>query len=299
MQLSGLVDLVIIGLFRGGLYALMAVGLALVFGVMNIAQFAHGEFYMIGAYVAFFGAAMLGVNPLIAWAMAVVVVFVVGVLVERSVFLPLRIRSHEGWVMNAFLLTVGISFVIQNIALAWLGPSYRGITEYWPGNISITPTLNVSADRVAAAVAAIVTIVALWLFLKSTRIGRAIRAVAQDERGATLVGINLSRIHWFTFGLSTALAGLAGAVLLPMTQAYPSVGFKPMVLSWYVVMLVGMGSISGAVVGGFIIGILESFSYYYLGGGWQDVVVLSILILILLFKPSGLFGAEVKGIWER
>lgn len=299
MVLSGLVDLVIIGLFRGGIYALMALGLALVFGVMNIAQFAHGEFYMIGAYVAFFGAAVLGVHPLLAWVMALVCSFAVGVLVERTVFLPLRLRSREGWVMNAFLLTVGVSYVIQNVALAWLGPSYRGITEYWKGGFSITAGLNVSADRMASFVAVIVTIGALWLFLQRTRIGRAIRAVAQDERGATLVGINLSRIHTLTFGVSTALAGLAGAVLLPMTQAYPNVGFKPMVLSWYVVMLVGMGSISGAVVGGFIIGILESFSYFYLGGGWQDVVVLGVLILILLFRPSGLFGAKVKGIWER
>jgi branched-chain amino acid transport system permease protein len=114
-----------------------------------------------------------------------------------------------------------------------------------------------------------------------------------------LVGINLSRIHALTFGLSTALAGLAGAGLLSLTQAYPAVGFRPLVQSWFVVMLVGMGNIPGAVFGGFIVGVLESFSYFYLGAGWQDVVTVFVLILILLFKPSGLFGAEVKGIWER
>jgi branched-chain amino acid transport system permease protein len=265
---------------------------------MNIAQFAHGEFYMVGAYAAFFAASVLGLHPLLAILFAFLCSFAVGVLIERATFLPLRKRSREGWVMNAFLLTVGISFAVQNAALAIFGPTYRGIAEYWQGSARIG-ALSISFDRITSFLVAVVAIGGLWVFLARSRIGRAIRAVSQDERGAMLVGINLSRIHALTFGLSTALAGLAGAGLLSLTQAYPAVGFRPLVQSWFVVMLVGMGNIPGAVFGGFIVGVLESFSYFYLGAGWQDVVTVFVLILILLFKPSGLFGAEVKGIWER
>jgi branched-chain amino acid transport system permease protein len=298
MDWSTLLDLFVTGFLRGGIYALMAVGLALVFGVMNIAQFAHGEFYMVGAYAAYLGASILGLPPLVAMLFAALVCFLVGVVIERAVFRPLRQRS-EDWIMNAFLLTVGLSFVLQNGALALFGPNYRGVTQFYEGNVRLTAGLNISLDRAAAFVLAAAAIGGLWLFLLKTRTGRAIRAVAQDERGAMLVGISLSRIHALTFGLSTTLAGLAGASLLSLTQAYPTVGFRPLVQSWFVVMLVGLGNIPGAVVGGFIVGLLESFSYVFLGAGWQDVVTVVVLILILLFKPSGLFAGQVKGIWER
>jgi branched-chain amino acid transport system permease protein len=298
MDWPSLFDLLVTGGLRGSVYALMAVGLALVFGVMNIAQFAHGEFYMVGAYAAFFGAVVLGLPPLAAIAFAALISFAVGAIIERAAFVPLRKRS-EDWVMNAFLLTVGLGFVLQNTALALFGPNYRGITEYWSGKLRLTAGLNISLDRFAAFAIAAAAIIGLWLFLVRTRTGRAIRAVAQDERGAMLVGINLGRVHMLTFGLSTTLAGLAGASLLSLTQAYPTVGFRPLVQSWFVVMLVGLGNIPGAVVGGIIVGLLESFSYVYLGAGWQDVVTVVVLIAILLFKPSGLFGSQVKGVWER
>jgi len=292
-------ELFVSGMLRGGLYALMAVGLALVFGVMNIAQFAHGEFYMVGAYAAFFAVGILGLNPILAILFGFLATFLVGVLIERVAFLPLRRRSREDWVMNAFLLTVGVSFAVQNGALAIFGPSYRGIVEYWKGIAHITADLYVSYDRIGSFLIAVGAIVGLWLFLARSRVGRAIRAVSQDERGATLVGINLSRIHALTFGLSTGLAGLAGAGLLSLTQAFPSVGYRPLVMSWFVVMLVGLGNIPGSVVGGFIVGMLEAGSYFFLGAGWQDVLTAGVLIVLLVVKPSGLFGAEVKGVWER
>jgi branched-chain amino acid transport system permease protein len=228
-----------------------------------------------------------------------VATFAVGVVIERIAFLPLRRRSGAGWVMNAFLLTVGVSFVLQNLALTLFGATYRGVTHYWPGVAHFPGGFNISVDRIVSFVIAIIAIVGLWQFLNQTKTGRAIRAVAMDERGATLVGINLGRIHLLTFGLSTGLAGLAGASLLFLTQAYPTVGARPLIQSWFVVMLVGLGNIPGAVIGGFIVGLIDTFSISYLGAGWQDVVSVSMLILILLFMPSGLFGSEVKGIWER
>ncbi len=165
MDWSSLLDLFITGLMRGGIYALMALGLALVFGVMNIAQFAHGEFYMIGAYAAYFFAAVLGLHPVLAVLLAAAVTFAVGVVVERTAFLPLR-RHSQDWVMNGFLLTVGLSFVLQNAALAILGPNYRGVTEYFDGSLRITSGLNITLDRVASFLFAIAAIAGLWLFLQ-------------------------------------------------------------------------------------------------------------------------------------
>lgn len=294
-----MLDLFVTGLLRSGIYILMAVGLSLVFGVMNIPNFAHGEFYMLGAYVAFFGYVFFGLDPLISIAIAAAVGFVVGALVEKSVFYTLRKKTKEEWVLNTFLVTVGLSIILQNGALAGWGAKYRGITSYWSGSLNIIGSINIPADRIVAFILAIVAVITFWLFLARTRTGRSIRAVAQDETAAMLVGIDLDRIHNLTFALSCMLAGLAGALLLSLNPAYPTMGLVPLYKAWYVVILVGLGNVTAPVVGGFIVGMLETFSYYFLGAGWQDVISLTVIIIILLVKPSGLFGTGVKGVWER
>jgi len=134
--------------------------------------------------------------------------------------------------------------------------------------------------------------------LQKTRTGRAIRAVSQDENGAKLVGINLDRIQTLTFALGSMLAGLGGASMLSLSPAYPFAGNKPLISSWFVVTIVGLGNVEGAIVGGFIVGIFESVSFFFLGSGWQDVASLVLLILLLLFKPTGLFGTQIKSVWE-
>ncbi|MBC8248724.1 MAG: branched-chain amino acid ABC transporter permease [Anaerolineales bacterium] len=299
MQLAAMWDLFMIGILRGGLYALMAAGLTLVLGVMNISSFMHGELYMIGAYMGWFAFVELGLNPILAILFAALGSFIAGMVIERSFFYPLRRRSKEGWLLNAYLVTVGLSFVLQNAALAIFRPIYRGIRTYWVGSIRISSGMSISVDRFMGFLVAVATIVAFWLFLRGTKIGRAIRAVAQDERGAMLVGIELDRIHTLSFGLSSMLAGIAGASLLSINPAYPTMGLLPLAKSWLVVILAGLGNIRGAIIGGFIVGIVEAASYYFLGAGWQDVTSVTMLIIILLFKPSGLFGTEVKGILER
>lgn len=299
MDLSALWELFLTGLLRGGLYALMAVGLSLVFGVMNIPQFAHGESYMLGAYVAFFAFSVLGLNPILTILAAAGIGFIVGALIEKAIFYPLRRRSQEQWIMNTFLLTVGISFVMQNGALALWGPNYFGVPRYWEGSFQIGTAMAIPLDRVIGFAIAILSIVGFWLFLARTNTGRAIRAVSQDETGAMLMGINLDRIHTLTYALSTMLAAIAGASLLSILPAFPTMGLNPLYKSWYVVILVGLGNVGAAIPGGFIVGMLETVTYYAFGAGWQDVVSLLILIVILLFKPAGLFGSPVKGIWER
>jgi branched-chain amino acid transport system permease protein len=298
MDLSTLQNLLVTGLLRGGLYALMAIGLALVFGVMNICHFAHGEFYVIGAYAAYFAYAVYGLNPILAIVIAMLISFLAGMIAEKIFLLPLRRRSKSDWIMNSFLLTAGLSVVLQSLFKIGWGVRYRGITQYWDFTLKVG-SMTIAGDRVVAFVIAMAAIIGFWLFLKHTRIGRAIRAVSQDERGAMLIGVNLDRIHSLTFALGSMLAGLGGASLLSLTPAYPYAGNKPLISSWFVVTIVGLGNVGGSIVGGFIVGLFESFSYSYLGQGWQDVASLALLIILLLVKPSGLFGTAVKGVLER
>jgi branched-chain amino acid transport system permease protein len=291
-------QLLLTGCLRGGLFALMAVGLSLVFGVMNIPQFAHGEFYMLGAYVAYFAFRVAGWDPLAAIAIAGLAGFLAGIGVEKAVFYPLRRRAPGPWVMNAFLVTVGLSFAMQNAAQAVWGGNYFGITRYWSASASLGTSLAIPLDRLMAFAIAIAAIAGFWLFLWKTSYGRAIRAVAQDETGARLVGIDLSRVYTLTFGLSTMLAAIAGASLLSIVPAHPTMGVEPLYKSWYVVILGGLGSVGAAIPAGFLVGMIETLSYYWLGAGWQNVVSLSLIILILILKPAGLFGRRVRGIWE-
>jgi len=305
-------SILVSAIVTGGMWALMAVGLSLVFGVMNIPNFAHGEFFMIGAFIAYFVFTPLNnylkenpnfflalVAPLLPILVAALVGLVLGVVVEKAVFYPLRRRTREQWIMNTFLLTVGLSFVIINGVLLLWGPNYRGIPRYWNLEPIHLGPMSIAADRIAVFLIAIAIIAAFWFFLRRTKTGRAIRAVAQDEIGALMVGIDLNQIHTLTLALSSALAAMAGASLLFMFQAYPTVGLKPLYFAWFVVILVGLGNVAGAIAGGFIVALLQTLTSYFIGVAWEDVVPTAVMILILLFKPTGLFGTEVRGIWEK
>jgi branched-chain amino acid transport system permease protein len=296
----------------GGMWALMAAGLSLVFGVMNIVNFAHGEFFMVGTLVAYFVFSPLSdylkanpspilsaVAPFLGILAATLVGALLGVVIEKAVFLQLRKRTKEQWIMNSFLLTVGLSVIIINgVQIIW-GTDFKGITRYW----DISPIdifgVTVSVDRAVVFFLAMITMALFWYFLRQTRTGRAIRAVSQDETGALMVGIDMNRIQVLTLALSSALAALAGASLLFMFPSYPTVGLKPLYIAWYVVILVGMGNVAGALVGGFIVALLQTMTSYFIGPGWEDVIPTAFVMLILLIKPSGLFGSEVKGIHER
>jgi branched-chain amino acid transport system permease protein len=303
---------IINAIVTGGMWALLAAGLALVFGVMNIPHFAHGESFMIGSYVGYFvftalnnylkenPSAALGVlAPNIGVIAALLVGAVVGAILERLIFAPLRRRTRVGWVMNTFLLTVGLSFILVNGTTLVLGPNFRGIPRYYDVPPIEFLGVRVSVDRIWAFGIALITIAVLTVFLQRSRTGRAIRAVSQDETGAELVGINIGFIHTLTFSLATATAAMAGAALLFMFQAYPTVGLKPLYFAWYVVMLVGLGNVYGAIVGGFMVALLQTATQQFIGIAWEDVVPTIVMILILILVPSGIFGSEVKGIQEQ
>jgi branched-chain amino acid transport system permease protein len=299
-------------LVTGGMWALMAAGLTLMFGVMNIPNFAHGEFFMIGTLMAYFvfnpitkylrqnpSPALAAIAPFAGIILAVVVGALLGFVIEKIIFSQLRRRSKEQWVMNTFLLTAGLSVVMINGTLLIWGSEFKGVTRYWDVDPLDFFGVNLPIDRIVAFVIALITIVAFWFFMQRTGIGRAIRAVAQDEVGAQMLGIDLNLVHTLTLSLSSALAALAGASLLFMFPSYPTVGLKPLYVAWYVVILAGLGNVQGAIAGGFIVALLQTLTSYFIGPGWEDVVPTALIILILLFKPSGLFGSEVKGVWEQ
>ncbi|MEI7742198.1 MAG: branched-chain amino acid ABC transporter permease [Chloroflexota bacterium] len=310
MRPSILVDTLV----TGGMWALMAGGLALVFGVMNVPNFAHGEFFMIGSLVAFTvfspiqdtvlsDPANTGVlkmfGPFPGMILAALVGFVCGVLLEVVLFRPLRKRSRDQWVMNTFLLTAGVSVVLVNGDRLVFGNDYRGISRYWDVHPIVILGQPVSVDRAMVFVIAMAVIAVFALFLQKTRIGRAMRAVSQDETGAQMAGIALNRIFVLTMGLSCGLAALAGGALLFMYPNFPDVGVQPLYLAWYVVILAGLGNVQGAIIGAFIVALLQTLAVTFVGLGWVDVLPTAFIIVILLFKPSGLFGSEVKGVWEQ
>lgn len=292
-----MVNILITALLRGGMYSLMAVGLSLVYGVMNVANFAHGEQYMLGTYFGYFCFMGLGLNPFLCFILAMLGGFVIGALTEMIIFSPLRARSGRNWLMNTFLLTLGLSLILKNGAKILFGNSYRGITSYFSGTVSIAG-FSTSKDRVIAFIIAVCVIAVMMVFLNKSKFGRAIRAVSMDATGAQLVGIKLKRVYVVTFGLSCSFAALAGAALLSLTPAYPSNGTQVLYASWVVLILVGLGNVSGSIVGGILVGLLETICIQYLGAAWQDVFTLTVVILILLVKPNGLFGKGVKSAVE-
>jgi branched-chain amino acid transport system permease protein len=235
------------------------------------------------------------VAPFIALAAAGLAGAILGVILERLLFYPLRLTSKAGeWVMNAFLLTVGISFVLTNGTTLVLGPNFRGIPRYWNAEPLQLLGARVSVDRIMAFIIALASIGALWFFLRQTRTGRAIRAVSQDEVGAQMMGINLNFIFPLTFALATALAAIAGASLLFMFQAYPTVGLQPLYLAWYVVMMAGLGNVIGAIVGGFVVGVLQTATQQFAAVSLVDVIPTALMIVVLLVVPHGIFGSKLE-----
>jgi branched-chain amino acid transport system permease protein len=306
-------SIVVDTLVTGGMWALMAAGLAMVFGIMNIPNFAHGELFLIGSFTAFTvfspiqdaifdnpDATVLKVlGPFPGMVIAALVGAAVGVILELLLFRPLRRRSREQWVVNTFLLTAGVSVVIVNSYRLVVGNDFHGVTTYWDIPAIVILGVPISFNRVMVLAIALVTIALFSVFLQRTRTGRAMRAVSQDETGAQMAGIDLNRIFMLTLAVSCGLAALAGASLLWLFPSYPDVGLQPLYLAWYVVILAGLGNIQGAIAGAFLVSLLQQLTVYNIGIGWVDVLPTGFIILILLFKPSGLFGSAVKGVWEQ
>ena len=284
-------ELVFQGLVRGSMYALMGIGLSLIFGILGIVNFAHGEFFMLGTYAMYFVAAVLGLPFMVGVAAAALALFVVGVVVERGLIEPLRRRAGREWLLDSFVLTIGLMVILQNLALLGFGSRRRGVTTLIPGSVTIEGVV-ITYERLAILGLAIVVVALLFTYISFTKTGKAIRATAQHTEAAQTLGINTGRIYTIAFGLGAALAGAAGALLISIFPAFPNVGFQPVLKSFAVVILGGLGNIPGAIAAGFLLGIVEAYGIFFMSAGWQSVLTPIIIILVLIFRPQGLFTAQ-------
>ncbi len=294
-MLSLNLDLAAQGLMTGLFYALMAIGLSLIFGVLKIVNFAHGEFYMVGAYAYTLAALSLGVPPWLALPVAFLAGAALGWLVERTLMRPLY-AGYASWGLMrdeyAVIVTFGLSLLLISLVDKAVGSfGYRGPALSSASRIAIGPVLT-SGHRLIAAALALLVIVAVALFIRYSFWGKQVQAVAQNRLGASLAGIDTARASSIVFALAGALAALAGGLLSPVINATPDVGVFPAIKSYVIVVLGGMGSIPGSVIASFILGELESFGAVYLSYQYRDTFGLLLLILFLLFRPQGLFGQK-------
>lgn len=278
------------GLVRGSMYALMAAGLSLIFGIMGVKNFSHGELFMLGTYVMFFVTAVLGFPWPIGVAAAALVLFVVGMVLERTLIETLRQRAGRDWLLDAFILTIGMLVVMQNLALIVFGTERRGVSSLVDG-VLVWGSVVVSYERLMIIAVAAGVGLSLWAFIRFSSLGKAIRAASQDPDAAQTLGIDIQRIYTVTFGIGAALAGLAGGLLISIYPAHPTVGFQPVIKSIACVILGGLGNVSGAILAALMLGVIEAYSTFFMSAGWQNVVTAALVVIILIFRPSGLFSS--------
>lgn len=276
------------GLLIGGIYTLVASGLTLIYGVLHIINFAHGSLLMLGMFGVYYLLTKLGVDPYASLLIMVPAMFVLGYGLYRGLIGKLAHGKDE----NILLITLGLSIMIENLALLFFKGDTRTINvPYSDTMVEIGPTL-VSLPKLISFAAAMALCAALGLFIQRTDVGKTIRAVAKERVGARLVGIDVDRVFAISYGIGIATLGAAACLLMPIFYVSPHTGNVFVIVAFTVVVLGGMGSFLGAVVGGLIVGLTESFGGLFLGESLGQIGISLIFILILLFRPSGLFGAK-------
>jgi branched-chain amino acid transport system permease protein len=275
------------GIYAGCIYILLATGLNLIFGVMKIVNFAHGEFLMIGAYVTATVFLLTGINPYIIILFSMLALIAIGAVVERLCFRPILGTGK----LNEIFLSIGLIYIIQNGAAVIWGDEWQSVKSPYEGITVPLGPLTIPLDYIIIMVVTAAILVGLYLFLKETKTGREMRATSQNRKGAMLVGINVERIDVLSFGIGCALAAAAGTLWVVSGQVFnPYMGSIPAVKAFAIIILGGLGSIPGAIVGGLLYGIAENGAAYFLGGVWKDAISFIILIIVLVIRPTGLFG---------
>jgi branched-chain amino acid transport system permease protein len=280
------IQYVINGLIVGGAYALIGIGLTLILGIMNVVNFAHGEMYMLGAYFLYTFFSLMGINFYFSILLAIAAVMVIGFLCEKVILKPLRKRSVE----TVMLAMIGVSLLFQNLAmLSWTAVP-QSIRSPFPPEAIIIGGLYFIPQRILVIVIAFLFVMLTHLLLKKTKLGKAMRATFLDSETASLMGINSNRIYSFTFVLGAGLAAASGALLGPIFTVHPYTGNLANLKAFTIVIFGGLGSFTGAISAGLLLGIFESLGAGYVSSGYQDAVGFLMLILILIVKPTGLFG---------
>ena len=282
-----LVQMIIFGVLRSGLYSLTSVGLALSVGVVGIVNFAHGEFLMLGAYLAYWLFVSYGVDPLMAMPLGALALFLVGGVVYR-VAIQRVLQAPE---LNQMLLTFGISIFLQNLAIIlWTGDPRTAAIPYKAQAVAVGP-FSVGLPQLIVFVLAMALTLSLYAVLGRSRIGKAMRAVAQDRLGAGLLGIEVNRIYLLAFGLSVALAGTAGMMITLQLSTSPYIGLLYTLKAFAIIVIAGLGNINGVIYASLMLGLSEAFVEFYVpqGGGWAEGLFFVLILLVLLVRPRGLF----------
>ncbi len=283
-----LLQAIVSGLLMGGVYALVAVSLNLIFGVMKIINFAHGVFMMLGMYFTYWVSVFLGIHPYVSLLISMSALFAIGFLIQYG----LINRVIEAPEHNQLLLTLGIALFFENLALFLWSPNFRMVKVTTLAGAIHAGHLMFSTPRMVAFGAALCMTVFLYLFLKKTDCGKAIRAISQDREGAHVIGIHMKIIYSVAFGIGSACVAAAGTMITPFFYITPSVGLVFVITAFVIVVLGGLGSFWGAFFGALIVGIAESLGEVLLSGSLKQVPIYSIFILTLLLRPKGLFGKK-------
>jgi branched-chain amino acid transport system permease protein len=284
------IQTIINSLVSSGIFALVAVGLVLIFGVMQVVNFAHGALFMVGAYTVWFLYGQHGWPYPFAVIGAFIFLVLIGLLMERVLFRPMRSN-----LLGGLINSLGLLFILQVVAaltgglglMLNINPPYRGLVEIFNG-------VGIAKARLVVLVVSVLVLVAVWLFLTRSRLGWALRAVAQDPDAATLQGINLNRISMIAVGLSGGLAGVAGALMAPVTRIEPYMGHPIIIIAFIVTIVGGIGSLSGAVIAAVLYGFFLTFITTYFSGTLATILGLVTMVIILVIKPTGIMGARVS-----
>lgn len=292
MMLEALAQNLVYGILIGALYGLAAVGLSLVFGVTKFLNVSHGELLMLGGYASFWLFALWKVDPFVSLPVAVILLLVVGTFLYQLLFRQM-VKLDEGEkIQNTLLVGFGLSLILQNLALQFWTADTRSVTTAYSGAVFTFAGVRLPLVRVASLVIAFVLIVALQLFLQRTYTGKALRATVENWEAATLMGIDVQRVYLLSFVIGAALAGIAGALVAVGYSIEPVMGMGWTLKSLVVMVLGGLGSITGTFVGGIILGVTESATGFFFSLTYREVVGLILFLLILIFRPQGLFGVK-------
>lgn len=286
--LFSLIRTLIRGVTVGCIYVLLASGLNLIFGVMELVNFAHGQLLMIGAYVCYWISTLLGLNPYLAILVSMAIVPLIGITVERLSFRPVLGTGK----LNEIFVSLGLINIFEYaVILAWGGHTKRIISPFEQSSISLG-VLSIEYDRIIAIMIVVVILAALFVLIKKTKIGRAMRATSQNKEAAMLMGININHIYLVSFALGSALAAAGGALYGIIYNLHPFMGEITTIKAFAIIILGGLGSIPGAVAGGLLFGLAENLATRFLGSIWENAVAFAVLILVLVIKPTGIFGEK-------
>lgn len=276
------------GVAVGCIYILLATGLNIIFGVMKLVNFAHGQLLMIGAFLTWTLSVSAGLNAYIAILVSMVVVAALGVVVERLTFR--RVLGTDK--LNEIFVSLGLIYIFENVAMLLWGANSKQIISPLYGSSLNLPGISITYDRIVAVFVVVAALVAFGLLIKKTKIGLAMRATSQISSAAMLMGINVEKIYMFTFALGAALAAVAGGLYGIIFSFDYQVGAMPTIIAFAIIILGGLGSIKGAIIGGLLYGIAEQLATLFLGGIWGSAVAFALLIVVLIIRPTGIFGQK-------